>query len=62
MEERAAKLMEILKNEYGISSQSELSAALKRLGTLDISVFCLKGSDEVKNEEKRGYRGRPRRT
>lgn len=61
MEERVAKLMEILKNEYGISSRDELSAALKRLGTLDISVFCLKGSEEVKNEEKREQRGRPRR-
>lgn len=61
MEERAAKLMEILKNEYGISSREELSAALERLGTLDIAVFCLKGNEEVKNEEKRGRRGRPRR-
>lgn len=51
MEERVTKLMDILKNEYGISSQSELSEALERLETLDISVFCAKRKGETDDNE-----------
>ncbi len=47
MEDRAAKLMEILKKEYGIDSRRDLALAMKRLGVLDISPFCY----EIKKEE-----------
>lgn len=47
MEDRAAKLMEILKNEYGIDSRRDLTQAMKRQGILDISPFC----SEIKKEE-----------
>lgn len=32
--------IQILKNEYGISTVAELNEALKALGHIDISIFC----------------------
>lgn len=36
----------ILKEEYGISTMRELDAAMKKLGFLDISLFC----SEIKSQ------------
>lgn len=36
----AAKLWEILKNDYQITTEEELSRAIEKIGRIDISVFC----------------------
>ncbi len=36
------RILEILKNEYGISTNKQLNDAIKKQGYLDISVFCKK--------------------
>lgn len=43
MDERAslaAMLQEILKNDYQITTDEELSRAIDKIGHIDISVFC----------------------
>lgn len=32
--------VEILKNEYGITTMKELDAAIEKIGFLDVSLFC----------------------
>lgn len=55
MEERKG-ILEILKNEYGITSDKELNQAIANLGFLDISVFC----SDISSEN--GKKQRKRRT
>ena len=43
MDERAnlaVRLQEILKNDYQITTNEELSEAIDKIGRIDISVFC----------------------
>ena len=35
------EVVEILKNEYGITTEKELDTAIERVGVLDISPFCV---------------------
>lgn len=38
--DRMEAVAEILKKEYGISTAGELQAALLKLETIDVSLFC----------------------
>lgn len=37
----AAKLKEILKNEYGINSEEEFNAAVSKYAKIDIGIFTM---------------------
>lgn len=49
----ANELMDILKNEYGITSGDELDDAISSLGALDITVFRCSVGTEVKEKRDR---------
>ena len=42
MEANAERILEILKTEYKITSEKALDTKIKKLGYIDISVFCKK--------------------
>ena len=42
MERSTEKILEILKTEYKITSEKDLDKKIKKLGYIDISVFCKK--------------------
>lgn len=47
MEKRNGKnIIEILKNEYGFTSEKDLDRAIAEIGFIDISVFCLKAKEK----------------
>lgn len=48
MEVNAERILEILKKEYGITSEKDLDKKIKKLGYIDISVFCNKLPKKVK--------------
>ena len=49
MQKKNAKnIIEILKNEYGFTSEEDLDKAIAEIGFLDISVFCLKAKGKKK--------------
>lgn len=41
----------ILKEEYGITTMRELDAAMKKIGFLDISLFCSETKSQRCHEE-----------
>lgn len=43
--------VKILKEEYGIATMRELEAAIKKLGFLDISLFCSETKSQKCYEE-----------
>ena len=48
------ELMDILKNEYGITTEQELDKAIEELGGLDITAFqCELKEEEAKDGNKR---------
>ncbi|GEM_PF-565859 len=48
------ELMEILKKEYGITTEQELDKAIEELGGLDITAFqCELKEEEAKDGNKR---------
>lgn len=48
MEVNAERILEILKKEYGITSEKDLDKKIKKLGCIDISVFCKKPPKKAK--------------
>lgn len=42
------RILEILKTEYNIASEKDLDKKIKKLGYVDISVFCKKPAKKVK--------------
>lgn len=43
-------LAAILKTEYGIETTAQLREAVKRLGGLDVSVFCSEKTEKERNK------------
>lgn len=46
-DERATRLAELLKTEFGIGNMDELNKAIRKLGVVDISIFCAKKEVET---------------
>lgn len=42
------RILEILKTEYNIASEKDLDKKIKKLGYIDVSVFCKKPAKKVK--------------
>ena len=42
------RILEILKTEYNITSEKDLDKKIKKLGCIDISVFCKKPPKKAK--------------
>lgn len=42
------RILEILKTEYNITSEKDLDKKIKKLGFIDISVFCKKPPKKAK--------------
>lgn len=42
MSNKREQLAKILREEYGITTVRELDEAISKLGTIDLSIFCVK--------------------